>query len=75
MGRTPTVGPEPNPPIPHSQRWLTIPYRNLLRAAPSMGGGGTRAGEAGIASDERRFTPPNIEARPSASGARSRSYT
>ena len=25
--------------------------------------------------DERRFTPPNIEARPSASGARRRSYT
>ena len=29
----------------------------------------------GVALDERRFTPPNIEARPSAGGARSRSYT
>ena len=36
-----------------------------------------RAGrlEAGDALDEQRFTPPNIEARPSASGARRRSYT
>ena len=28
-----------------------------------------------LALDEQRFTPPDIEARPSASGARSRSYT
>ena len=36
---------------------------------------GVRASEVGAALDEKRFTPPNIEARPSASGARRRSYT
>jgi len=52
---------------------FTIPYRNLLRAAPTMGTGA--CGPAKRVLDERRFTPPNIEARPSASGARRRSYT
>jgi hypothetical protein len=40
-----------------------------------MGARGARASEVGIALDERRFAPPNLEARPSASGARRRSYT
>ena len=40
-----------------------------------MGAGGVWASEVGDALDEQRFTPPNIEARPSASGARRRSYT
>ena len=34
-----------------------------------------RASEAGNALDEKRVTPPNIEARPSARGAQSQSYT
>ena len=38
-----------------------IPY--LLCAAPPMGTGGARPGPAKRALDERRFTPPNIEAR------------
>ena len=63
------------PPYPTARDGFIIPYRNLPRAAPLMGARGVRAGEAGIASDERRFTPPNIEARPSASGARRRSYS
>ena len=50
-----------------------VPSRNLPRAAPSMGAGA--CGPAKRVLDERRFTPPNIEARPSASGARRRSYT
>ena len=49
------------------------PNRNLPRAAPPMGAGA--CGPAKWVLDERRFTPPNIEARPSASGARRRSYT
>ena len=52
---------------------FTIPYRNLPRAAPPMGDGA--CGPAKRVLDERRFTPPNIEARPSASGARRQSYT
>ena len=48
-----------------------IPYRNLPRAAPTMGTGA--CGPAKRVLDERRFTPPHIEARPSASGARRRS--
>ena len=53
-----------------------IPYRNLPCAAPPKGARGARASEVGIALDEKRFvTPPNIAARPSTSGARSRSYT
>ena len=53
-----------------------IPYRNLPRAAPpgSHGCRGVRAPAKWVL-DEKRFTPPNIEARPSASGARRRSYT
>ena len=46
---------------------LIIPYRNLPCAVPPMGTRGARASKAG-ALDERRFTPPNIE-------ARRRSYT
>ena len=45
-----------------------------MRRVPD-GGAHARASEAGDALDEQRFTPPNIEARPSASGARRRSYT
>ena len=73
-GRTPAgAGSQTNQ--PRSQRWLKTPYRTLPRATPTMGVRGARASEAGDALDEQRFTPPNIEARPSASGARRRSYT
>ena len=46
-------------------RSMTVTNHN---AVPTMGAGGARASEAGDALDEQRFTPPNIEARPSASG-------
>ena len=62
-GTDPLRGPVPNqpPPNPKARGGFTIPYRNLLRAAPTMG---TRAcGPAKRVLDERRFTPPNIEAR------------
>ena len=65
----PLRGPVPKPNQPRSQRWLKTPYRTLLHVAPTMGAGGVRASEVGDALDEQRFTPPNIEARPSASGA------
>ena len=59
-----------------TERLKKTPYRNLLCAAPSIGTPWRRAGPpAKRALDERRFTPPNIEARQSASEARRRSYT
>ena len=51
------------------------PQRNPPCAAPPMGARGAQASEVGIALDEKRFTPPSIEARPSASRAPRRSYT
>ena len=59
------------------------PYRTLPRAAPTMADAmgatdchkGARVSEVGNALDEQRFTPPKIEVRPSASGARRRGAT
>ena len=49
----------------------------ISRAPPPMGAGACGPAKRVLDcwTSERRFTPPNIEARPSASGARRRSYT
>ena len=83
-GTDPCGGRRPTLPSPKARGGFIIPYRNLPRVAPSIihgcrGRGVLRTwcarAPAKWVLDEQRFTPPNIEARPSASGARRRSYT